>query len=1082
MKFRNLTVGITSLTMLLAAQTLSAQASNNGILRGVVKDEAGAPVANALVSLSAPQLMGIRRITTDAAGGWNAALLPPGDYKITATCDGFVGSSSQNVHVGPGSQMFQSLVIKHISTAAATVVVLGAGSDVDKTEAQVVSTFTSEELLQTSGGRDINAALRMVPGAAPTQMGLPSFRGASVEATQYTLNGVDIKDPIYNQTTGDFFIEDNVEDIAVVLSPLNAKFGRALGGGVNVVTKSGGNDFAGSIRATYSRPSYRATDYRQQVSGTSEGLSRQWYITLMGPIIKDKLWFNYATQLRPDTQAYGTVGTLDKSVMNVQRTGNPLIDGLTAIDPNTLMARSTAASQIQGYGLPKTDAGAQYSQTTKYTYNEGKLSWAITPDQRLQVMGSKGEWTYGGQLDGDDYFLAGRSPSKETHESAGFNYTATFGSTSFLEVTGNTSSNKTKQNSGKLGRDPRNNPVRAYVDAFDNAPDPSHVYGVDLLVGGTGRGNPSENFGSRSVNANMKLYRDFWGLQHDIDVGAEWYRTHVYSSSYFGSNHTQFNVGGWYAKGGSYDGDWLFPTIVYSKDAGGKDVNGQNGNVGLAPVMQRAYDDDGLSLNTNLSLWLNDQITVNPKLNVMVGLRVDRTSSKDGKTGLDILDPVTGLSPRVVFTFDPKGDAKHVFKLSAARYQDAFPADLTNSMFRKAESHLATLGWTGQNQPQAGDPSDPLHGVRFVDYAAITNPDNYRYPISMTNTVAGTVNQPGLKPQSNIEYSVEYRRALDNGSWVKMTYVNKTYQNCIAFSRQWGTAYDERVLISDFTGTGLPPLYTQVRYAFNSKDLWRDYNGIEIEGDFKVNDYFRWHLNYTYGRSRGNFTAGESPTWGGYNQTGSFTRSSELYTMSRVLNAAGIGSDQFASAGALPGDVPHAGHIMPTLVVPIGKGWISYAIDFSYVSGQNWSATNAQYMPQAVNDAYTAQVAQNHADPVKYPTPVAPPTSWTKYWSERGAYHDNDLFDASLNVAYEMPLLGKVKLFGFLRVTNLFNHITQLTYYNGSPQQGGISSDKNLNAGGYFLRVPNYGTKYEQGGGNYVTAPRNGSFSIGLKF
>ena len=372
--------------------------------------------------------------------------------------------------------------------------------------------------------------------------------------------------------------------------------------------------------------------------------------------------------------------------------------------------------------------------------------------------------------------------------------------------------------------------------------------------------------------------------------------------------------------------------------------------------------------------------------------------------------------------------------------------------------------------------------MRFVDYAALTNPDNYRYPISMVNTVAGTINASGLKPQSNIEYSLEYRRALAGGSWVKMTYVNKTYQNCIAFSRQWGTGADERVQISDFTGTGLPPLYAQVRYAFNSKDLWRDYNGIEIEGDFKVNAFFKWHLNYTYGRSRGNFAAGEFPTWGGYNQTGSFGRASELYNMSRVLSAANIDASQYAPAGALAGDVPHAGHIMPTLVIPSGKGWISYAIDFSYVSGQNWSATNAQNMPQAVQDAYAAQKAQHDTNPALYPTPVAPPTSWTKYWSARGAYHDNDLFDASLNVAYEIPLVNSVRLFGYLRVTNLFNHATQLTYYNGSPQQGAVSSDKNLNANGFFVSVPNYGTRYEQGGGNYVTAPRNGSFSIGLKF
>jgi hypothetical protein len=169
------------------------------------------------------------------------------------------------------------------------------------------------------------------------------------------------------------------------------------------------------------------------------------------------------------------------------------------------------------------------------------------------------------------------------------------------------------------------------------------------------------------------------------------------------------------------------------------------------------------------------------------------------------------------------------------------------------------------------------------------------------------------------------------------------------------------------------------------------------------------------------------------------------------------------------------------LTLPMGAGWMSYALNFQYVSGSNWAATrSAPITLDATTSAwYATQVANYKADLTSanptVPSPIAAPQTYSKYYSERGAYHQNDQYNLDLVVAMELPLTKRVRFFSQMKVINVLNHIYQQTYdtttYNGT--------GKVLNLDPTVFGGTRAGTADEAG---YYSGPRQVSFSTGLKF
>lgn len=85
------------------------------------------------------------------------------------------------------------------------------------------------------------------------------IRGAMTHQNRFLLNGTDIADNLTGGASGEeYYVEDNIQEIQVIQSPVNARYGNFSGGVINAVTKSGGNTFTGIVRGTFYRTSWSA--------------------------------------------------------------------------------------------------------------------------------------------------------------------------------------------------------------------------------------------------------------------------------------------------------------------------------------------------------------------------------------------------------------------------------------------------------------------------------------------------------------------------------------------------------------------------------------------------------------------------------------------------------------------------------------------------------------------------------------------------------------------------------------------------------------------------------------------------------
>ena len=601
----------TSLGMALAAgAALSAQVTTGG-LTGAVTNAKGAPLAGVKVILSSPAMFAPRTLTTDAKGQWHAQLLPVGAYRIQASKDGFVSAEAQNVRVGIGTALHQELVLKPIEQQSIVVEVLGSAAELDKADTKASTNFSSE-LLDTlaTADRAFYGATDVTAGVATSGNGGFSIRGGATQNTLYRVNGTDIKDDLQGAQVGNAVIEDNIVDVQVVLSPLNARNGRALGGQVNVVTKTGGNDFEGSFRAHLSRPTWGSENpfYKAMPNAVSDNLSRTFDVTFSGPLVKDRLWFSVGTILTPSSTSSLAIGQSNQLAQGPMRTGNPAIDSLVATPPS-------------GYAFASclTD---QKPYTERYTsdYFEAKITGAVNDTNTVDL-------SFSGASNRIEQHNPGVSIRRlealgtQTGKQAawGLNWRSVLSGDSFLEARYNRYLSQATFPTG----DPKfsSNAVDVWFDAV--APNPHNFYaiGYPFGLGITSRPDKRNN---TSANLNLQIFRDGWGGHHELDLGLEYYQADRNTTQQAGADNRSFRTGSAYYNAATQD--WLFPAIIWPYY--GQMGQSGSGNTGLAPVMFQNLGKDGITKNTTASAYVNDSLTVNKHLVLMVGLRFDTIDRK----------------------------------------------------------------------------------------------------------------------------------------------------------------------------------------------------------------------------------------------------------------------------------------------------------------------------------------------------------------------------------------------------------------------------------------------------------------------
>ena len=361
-------------------QVAHADTAGTGSLRGVIKEkESGAAVPGATVIATSSSLQGEQSALADESGGYYLTALPPGVYTLTVYYNDTTFSRS-NVLVQVGKEAVINIAVDTAATKGEVITISGSAPIVDQGSTKVGTTITSDFTNNVPTGRTFGAVMQETAGAQGDRYGV-SFAGATSAENTFVVEGINTTDTGFG-TISTNLPNEFVQETEVVTGGYNAEFGRATGAIVNVVTKTGSNQFHGSVFGHLQNTSLTATSKSILRQGTAiDSQTNQDYrydvgAELGGPIIKDKLWFHVG--FTPTFQKLTTTRIVNRNVDKLNNTTGAAMDGgdgVADVDPATGF---TVREKVDSRDIPRT------FNTYFFT---AKLTGAISSNHQWQISG-----------------------------------------------------------------------------------------------------------------------------------------------------------------------------------------------------------------------------------------------------------------------------------------------------------------------------------------------------------------------------------------------------------------------------------------------------------------------------------------------------------------------------------------------------------------------------------------------------------------------------------------------------------------------------------------------------------------------
>jgi len=296
------------LALLIFATAAFAQ-FENGAVSGVVTDPSGAVISGAQVTVTSTGTGAARTATSDNSGNYTVANLKPGEYQLKVSQKGF-GDYKQRFTISPGARI---AVDAKMTTQAAetTIEVVGRAETQVDTETSSLSQIVDQkrvaelptltrdpyDFVQTMGNVNQDSASgtggqdQIIRGAGV------SINGQRSSSTDILLDGGENVD-LYTSKVGQAVPIDAVSEFSLTTNNFSAEYGRASGGVINVVTKSGTNDFHGSLYELNRLSALTSIDVDAKALGNPKQkyTRNQFGYSIGGPIQKNKVFFFSTTE------------------------------------------------------------------------------------------------------------------------------------------------------------------------------------------------------------------------------------------------------------------------------------------------------------------------------------------------------------------------------------------------------------------------------------------------------------------------------------------------------------------------------------------------------------------------------------------------------------------------------------------------------------------------------------------------------------------------------------------------------------------------------------------------------------------
>jgi hypothetical protein len=678
---------------------------------------------------------------------------------------------------------------------------------------------------------------------------------------------------------------------------------------------------------------------------------------------------------------------------------------------------------------------------------EGKVTFALTPAHRFvgSYIKREREWVNYGNFPYPTIDLATLYDRQIPEDLQSYNYTGVLSDNFFVE--GQYSKRTmTFQNSG--GRE---------LDLYLGTPIMAYAQGIYGHMGWWCGSCTPETRDNKDYLAKGSWFLSSQSLgSHDITFGYDQYADMINSLNY--QSPTDFTL---YTPTFTYSGTNWYPVV--SADGSAELVWWPILIVGTGTDFKQT------------GVYINDKWRLNNNWSFNIGARWDKN---DGKTSIGkTVAKDSMVSPRLGVTFDPKGDGEWIFNASLARYVMTISG--TGNVADRSPQAPSVFEW-GYYGPEYNLDCDPATGINCTDAT-----DVLRGVFDWFDSIGGTsafpdygASIPGynriirgsLASPYAEEIAAGVTKRLGNTGLIRLDYVHRNFKNGYATRVDTDTGQVDVFAIGRDWGT------QDLGLIVNSNWLKRQYDGVSVQGNFRLHD--RWTIggNYTWSHSYGNYVgegAGPGPI--------ATTNYPDYYPEYQDVKWA-------APSGDLPIDQRHRGRVWVVWdAINSRHNSLSVSLMQSYFSGTPYGAVGAvrSYL-YVTNPGY-----------------INRPSSVTYYFTARDAYRTDDITrtDLSVNYSFKFPALGKdVEIFLIPQLINVFNehgvtdvnttaydyttYSSRLASFNPftttpveCPQGGSTDDCKAIGAN--WQKGPNFGKPTSPA--DFQT-PRTFSISVGFRF
>jgi len=691
-------------------------AAETATVFGKVTDPSGAALPGATVTAHNVDTGVARTVTTGADGTYRVPALAPGRYEFITELAGFATTkrTGVNLSLGAEAQLDVPLALK---TVTDEITVTADAPVVETSNASVQTVVNREQIdLLPLIGRDFQDLARLSAGAVVTSGQGTAFTGSRGRSNQFLIDGVDNSEDISGFRRQEYNLEA-VQEFQVLVNNYKAEYGRASGGVVNVLTRSGTNQYHGSAFFLFRNQDMIARDPFLKAGDPKDPFKRkQWGANLGGPILKDRthfyLSFEYQDRLTNST------------------TTRPFPPPGATISP----AVQQVLSQNEVPPFPDTSQGTQVRlvrpEFVRYPKFSARVDHQLSNAQSLTF---RFNYEY-------DKEPSGKGGTIFDANGATSNFRTIYGSLAHKWVRSSTQLNEAYLQIGQ-----------SKGDFFVSSPGLVDVF-VDEFSSGTAYlGGPTNFPQGRTDHVyqfidNYTIHKPDWGGSHVFKIGgdAKIFR----SASFFDSN---------------FRGSYFFTTVA-------------NFLAGRPRRFTQNSGDSTLDRPNNIfGFYAQDDWRVHPRLTLNLGLRYDYENGKTealkdvtpgaaacdlthacGEAGPGISGDKNNFAPRLGFIWDVKGDHKTAVHGGLGLYYDQIILNIQgNARFTPPKVNSVQI----ENPPFP----DPLAGGSRT---------TIRPSISVID--------PGLVTPKNLNTSLGVRREVTPNVGVDATLVwNRGYDHVV---------------------------------------------------------------------------------------------------------------------------------------------------------------------------------------------------------------------------------------------------------------------------------------------------------------